>query len=360
MLAGQLSYTFDLLFDSIANFSSPGYTNQEKSELLTQAQENIYMDVVNPLTTPRSSAVQDELNKIVLSELIRNTGEILASDSSTGPYGAELITSTGWTSTGWTGNYLGFTHTPGNTTALSNTLAAVSGNHYRIEYTITNRTAGTVVVAFGGTSVTASATSDLEFTASTTGNITVTPTTDFNGTIVLSIKVVSTITGLTNLPYGQFVLLPVDFFFPLTELATIEFLSTSYFYGFTDLYPGHRKTNVRVKPIDQLEYNYEVRSDIRNPYEDLIWRLEYGRQTPTAVIGNSNKKIYELITNEEFKVYSYKSTYYRRLVDIDLDNSVTSELDPIVHRTIVRDAIKIAAVAIGDTNKYQMATVTSQ
>jgi len=43
--------------------------------------------------------------------------------------GNELLTSSNWTSTGWTGDFTsGFTHTTGNTTALTNTLAAVTNN----------------------------------------------------------------------------------------------------------------------------------------------------------------------------------------------------------------------------------------
>src|SRR3972149_10383946 len=150
MTANQLSYSFDVNFDSIANFSSPGFENSEKSEFLSQAQENIYLDLIAPQVDQRSSATQNEMNKIVIAELIRNSGDLTPLPTNKGNISDELLSSTGWTSTGWTGSYPAFTHTIGNTTVLSNTLAAVVSTYYKIEYTITNRTAGTVVIAFGG------------------------------------------------------------------------------------------------------------------------------------------------------------------------------------------------------------------
>jgi len=57
--------------------------------------------------------------------------------------GNNLISSSGWTSVGWTGNEsIGWTHTAGNTTVLSNTLAALIDSNYQIQLTVTNRTAG--------------------------------------------------------------------------------------------------------------------------------------------------------------------------------------------------------------------------
>jgi hypothetical protein len=111
-----------------------------------------------------------------------------------GQLGAELLSSSNWTSTGWTGDYtLGFTHTVGNTTALTNTLAAVNGTYYQIAYTVTNRTAGTFSILFGGVTTSGlSATGATGPRATSTGTLSITPTTDFDGTIVISIKVIST------------------------------------------------------------------------------------------------------------------------------------------------------------------------
>jgi hypothetical protein len=117
------------------------------------------------------------------------------------PLGPELLTSSNWTSTGWTGNFTtGFIHTTGNTSVLSNTIAATVGSYYQISYTITARTAGYVHISFGGQSkfyVTSSGAFGPK--ASTTGNLTITPDTNFDGTVVLSIKQINSSYALLTL-----------------------------------------------------------------------------------------------------------------------------------------------------------------
>lgn len=104
--------------------------------------------------------------------------------------GGNLITSSGWTFAGWTGNEsIGWTHVAGNTSVLSNVLSAVIASTYQIQLTVSNRTAGTFVVAFGGdTSPTLMSSVTYSLTATTNGNLTITPSSDFDGTILISLK----------------------------------------------------------------------------------------------------------------------------------------------------------------------------
>ena len=106
------------------------------------------------------------------------------------PLGAELLSASGWTSTDWTGAFAsGWDHTTGNTTALLNSLAAVTNNFYQITYTVTGRTAGTFTITFGEqTSAAISATGAWGPRATSTGTLSITPTTNFDGAIVISIK----------------------------------------------------------------------------------------------------------------------------------------------------------------------------
>ena len=107
------------------------------------------------------------------------------------PLGSELLTTLNWTSTGWTGDFTtGFTHTTGNTSVLSNTLAAVIGTYYKIQITRSGGTAGSITIGFGGQSRTISNTRSFEPLATTTGNLTITPTSDFDGTILVSVKTI--------------------------------------------------------------------------------------------------------------------------------------------------------------------------
>jgi hypothetical protein len=83
---------------------------------------------------------------------------------------------------------------------LSNTLSAINGTKYQITYTVTNRTAGSFTVSFGGNtsqSITESGNFNVNATANTT--LTITPTADFNGTIILSVKIY----GIATNPYNQ-------------------------------------------------------------------------------------------------------------------------------------------------------------
>jgi len=117
-------------------------------------------------------------------------------------YSAEFLLSTDWTSVDWTGGFTtGWTHTTGNTTALTQSKVAVSATKYQIAYTVTGRTAGSFTIGFGGqTSSAITATGAWGPTTSSTASLTITPTTDFNGTIVISIKSLTAVsTPLVNL-----------------------------------------------------------------------------------------------------------------------------------------------------------------
>ena len=108
-------------------------------------------------------------------------------------FGAEFLGASGWTSADWTGDWAtGWAHTTGNVSVLSHATAAVSATKYQIAYTVTGRTAGSFTLAFGGQSV-ASVTATGAFGPKTTSTaaLTITPTSDFNGTIVLSIKAIT-------------------------------------------------------------------------------------------------------------------------------------------------------------------------
>jgi hypothetical protein len=114
--------------------------------------------------------------------------------SDTAPLGTELLT-TGTGDASWTGADFatGYTHVTGSTTTLTSTLAGVVNTYYQITYTVTGRTAGSFTVAFGGfTSGNLTATGEVGPRATTTDSVVITPTSDFDGTIVLSIKVINT------------------------------------------------------------------------------------------------------------------------------------------------------------------------
>ena len=124
-----------------------------------------------------------------------------ASDSA--PLGSELATVTGtganWTLVGSNLSSGGYAHITGSTTALTTTLAAVIGTYYQITYTILGRTAGSITIDYGGTSTSGiTASGSTGPLASSTSVLIITPTTDFNGTVVLSIKSIGTSSATTT------------------------------------------------------------------------------------------------------------------------------------------------------------------
>jgi lysophospholipase L1-like esterase len=117
------------------------------------------------------------------------------------PLGAELTSSSGWTSTGWTGSYsAGFLHTTGNTNALSYPVAITAGLPYMVAFTVSSGSVGTVTASLGGASIVNTTDNQTAFYgpqyvviagpyANTTAGLILTPTTDFNGTIsAISVK----------------------------------------------------------------------------------------------------------------------------------------------------------------------------
>lgn len=95
-----------------------------------------------------------------------------------------------WTSVDWTGSQTdGWIHTPGNTTVLSESTVPINGRLYDIVLTVSARTAGSFTFLFGGYTI-SGVTSSQSITIETTGidNLQITPTTDFDGTIIVSIK----------------------------------------------------------------------------------------------------------------------------------------------------------------------------
>jgi hypothetical protein len=114
------------------------------------------------------------------------------------PLGSELATTASGTNWAGTSFATGYTHTTGSVVALTSaTLTATAGNSYQLTITVTGRTAGSFTIGIGAVSLSGIiATSGYGIKAtSTTTTLTVTPTTDFDGTVVLSVKQISNSTA---------------------------------------------------------------------------------------------------------------------------------------------------------------------
>jgi len=120
--------------------------------------------------------------------------QIQGTSATDGPvYAAEFLGASGWTSTGWSGSWAGgWTHTAGNTTPLSQSTAAVASTKYLISYTVTGGSAGNFYITFGGmVSDAITVTGSWGPTAISTASLSITPTSDFDRTIVISIRAIT-------------------------------------------------------------------------------------------------------------------------------------------------------------------------
>ena len=106
-----------------------------------------------------------------------------------------LATNLAPAATAWTGTdfVTGVTHATGATTAISTTssIKGVVGQYFEVSYTITNRTAGSINITFGGGTNATAATgiiasgsyTTIAAAADTATKFKITPTTDFDGTV---------------------------------------------------------------------------------------------------------------------------------------------------------------------------------
>jgi len=131
----------------------------------------------------------------------------------TATIGNELIAGDTFNVTaGWAGDFAsGFTHTSGTTTVTGSSTYTVD-NVYQMVVTISSRTVGSVTITAGGISsgsLSANATTTIQRLARATTVLTITPSTDFNGTVVVSMKLIS--------PYAA-----TSTFYNVTGMAAIE------------------------------------------------------------------------------------------------------------------------------------------
>jgi hypothetical protein len=186
----------------VLGVSGQSYLNGNVGIATTSPQARLDVRAQGALSTDIAFRVRNSADTANIIEVAGN-GSILLNGSQTlqgtvasdtAPLGTELLT-TGTGDASWTGTSFatGYTHIIGSVTTLTSTLAAVIGTFYQITYTVTGRTAGSFTIAFGGSSTGGiTATGNTGPSATTTGTLVITPTTDFNGTIVLSIRTIGT------------------------------------------------------------------------------------------------------------------------------------------------------------------------
>ena len=152
-----------------------------------------------------------------------------------------------------------------------------------------------------------------------------------------------------NLPNGRFWKMPEDFMWSISEGADILLGSTNSQYTCTGT--PYIIENVKVKPKTHDEYHADINNPYAKPYYDLVWRMDYQRETYTGAFTAGNQTRRELVTDGSYTVNKYRVRYIRRPDDIipvtsgDTTagtSSVDCRLDPSIHREIVTEAVRMA------------------
>jgi trimeric autotransporter adhesin len=163
------------------------------------------LQVQTPSNTTSAFSVQNAGGTSALNVDTTNLTTTVQAGTDTTVVGSNLATCTDftnvtspctggqWTTTGWTATTTTATHNTGNTSALSTSqVTPVSGTTYEISYTVSGSPAGSLVVSFGGVTVSSDVINSNNSTYSNTkiitatsnsGNLTFTPSTTFNGVV---------------------------------------------------------------------------------------------------------------------------------------------------------------------------------
>jgi hypothetical protein len=150
-------------------------------------------------------------------------------------------------------------------------------------------------------------------------------------------------------PNGTLFDLPTDFVYAIEEAVI------------TDAIAGKE---VLVRPITHDQYLANVNNPYKQPYANLVWRMDYSRLVdadgdPAVGGAAASAKRTELITAPGATVTKYRLRYLRMPPDIVVDefdptNQKHCVLDETLHETIIDEAVKIAKAAV-KPQEYQVA-----
>lgn len=109
---------------------------------------------------------------------------------------------------------------------------------------------------------------------------------------------------------------------------------------------------IRIKPIKRDYYSVNLDNPLKQPYQDLAWRLDH---QPNAGDG-TNIKRRETVTTTGVTLATYNITYIKRPADIDVtDNTTELELGYQAMRKVISEAVKMAYAVDKDQLGYQIA-----
>jgi len=145
----------------------------------------------------------------------------------------------------------------------------------------------------------------------------------------------------SNLPNGVYVNLPNDLMWIESENVKIESSSIEC------LSEG---AIVDVVPITHDKYNLIKKSPFRKPSKERVLRLD--------IEAINNVQRHELILPSGVTLDSYNFIYIKNPNNIDIDNNITSELNPQIHQRIVDYAVLLALESVNNP-RFQTKALTN-
>ena len=150
-------------------------------------------------------------------------------------------------------------------------------------------------------------------------------------------------------PSGVFFDTPGDFLYAVEEAAKLQ------------TNPG-AVINTKeswVKPVRHDEYLANINNPYKQPYKDLLWRMDISRfQHAAGTVTQATAKRTELILPAGYAVDTYRVRYLATPPEIVVDefdptNQIHCILDETLHREIVDEAVVIAQAA-AKKDEYQV------
>jgi hypothetical protein len=168
-------------------FGTASYANQALTASYALTYAPVFPFTGSAIITGSLVVTGSILNPTIVTPFIDG---VVNSDSAI--LGNELATN--GSGVNWSGSNFatGYTHSTGSISPLTTSISALNNTYYQIAYTITGRTAGFITINFGGISI-----SNVGFTGASgprttsTSVFEIVPTTDFNGTVVISLKIIN-------------------------------------------------------------------------------------------------------------------------------------------------------------------------
>lgn len=144
-------------------------------------------------------------------------------------------------------------------------------------------------------------------------------------------------------PNGVFLDMPEDFLYAVEEAAKLE---------------GQPK-EAWVRPVKHDEYLANINNPYKQPYKDLIWRMDisrYQHAEGTSIAATAKRT--ELILPDGYNLEHYRVRYLSTppaivCDEFDPDNQKHCILDETLHREIVDEAVIIAQAAV-KPEQYQV------